>query len=266
MAPLVFALLIAATPAKDLDRASAALADFRPADAVKILEKVKGKAPLSHAQHVRLYEQLGIAYAYLERSEDAVAAFETMLALAPARAISYTLSPKVTFLFEEARKRSARQIPPTVDLSWPRDLFVDQPVFVDVEVVADPVGFLAGAKLYYRKKGEAGFDSRKVSLPKKGDRPVRVEIPAPAPDSKASETLELYLIAHDKSRHEVLVFGSADRPRELRLGYEAPVPIWGKWWFWVAAGTVVAVSAGAAVFALTNEPSDTVSGGFEVVR
>lgn len=258
--------LIAVTPGEAIDDATEALAEFRPADAVQILEGLEGKGPLVHADHVMLYEQLGIAYAYLDRPDDAVAAFLKMLALDPSRAISYTLSPKVTFLFEKARRGSAERAAPAVDVSWPRDLFVDRPVPVDVEVVADPERFLDGASLFFRRRGEPSFRTLPVRLPKKGERPARVEIPAPAPEATASDVLELYLVARDGRENEVLVFGGPERPRELNLAYEPPDPWYGKWWFWAAAGTVVAATAGAAVFAVTREPGPTVDGTFEVMR
>ncbi|MEQ9502541.1 MAG: tetratricopeptide repeat protein [Deltaproteobacteria bacterium] len=265
-AALLIVALIAGSVNDTLDRADAALAEFRPGDAVTILEGLTERGPLTHDQHVRLYEQLGIAYAYLEQSKDAIEAFSKMLALDPGRAISYTLSPKVTFVFEEARKKSLARPAPSVDVSWPRDVLVDQPVPVDVEVVADPEGFLVGARLYHRRRGAERFDVSPLVLPKRGERPTRVELPATAPDAKTSDVLELYLVATDAAKNEVLVFGSEGRPRQVSLQYEPPEPWYGKWWVWAIAGTVVAAGAGAAVFAATNEPPPTVGGTFEVNR
>src|SRR5262249_34771773 len=123
---------------KSLDKGAALLAEFRAEDAVTVLEKAKSEGPYSRAEYIRLFEQLGIAYAYLERGGDALAAFDTLLALDPGRAISYTLSPKVTFLFEQARSAAADRVPPTIDVRWPPGLSVSDPIPVDVEVVADP--------------------------------------------------------------------------------------------------------------------------------
>lgn len=258
-------ILLLAPGTEVLDRAEEALADFRPEDAVNLLELAKEGGPYSHEDHVRLYQQLGIAYAYLDRPEAAQAAFGTMLALDPKAAISYTLSPKVTFLFEEARREALEQEPATVDLAWPRDLTVDEPVPVDLEVVADPLGFLDRARLFYRKKGEGRFASIAVVL-NGNDGSERVEIPPVAPESKSPATLELYLVAQDDRMNEVLRFGSADRPREVALAYEPPDPWYGKWWVWAIAGTVVAASAGAAAYAATRESPATVEGSFRVER
>lgn len=265
MAPVEVLLLLAlASPGQgSLDRAAKALADFRPDDAVALLTKAKEEGPYLHADHVRLYEQLGIAYAYLEKPEEARHAFEVMLALEPTHAISYTLSPKVTFLFEQARERASERPSPTLDLSWSRDLTVEDPIPIAVEVVADPQGFLERARLFYRTKGMPRWSSTDVDLLEAG-RAARVELPPAAPDAKRPEAVELYAIAYDERGNEVLLWGSQRRPREIGLRYEPPDPWYGKWWVWVAAGVVVAGAAGSAVFAVTREPGPTVPGSLEI--
>lgn len=261
---LTLALLtVAASP---IDQAATALADFRPEDAVRLLQEAKSGGPYTHTEHVRLYEQLGIAYAYLERPEEAVSAFVTMLSLDRTRAISYTLSPKVTFLFEQARNKAAERPEPSVDLSWPRGLGVKDSVPVDVEVLEDPEGFLKKGSLYYRKKGQDSFQHLTLTLPRPGQALERVELPALAPDAAQSAVLQLYLVAQDDHDNEVLLFGSAQRPREVPLSYDPPEPWYGKWWVWAAAGAVVAASAGTAVFAVTRDPPATIDGTFRVAR
>ena len=85
-----------------------------------------------------------------------------------------------------------------------------------------------------------------LPLPKRGERPARVELPPTAPDARTSDVLELYLVATDDRKNEVLVFGSPDRPRQVSLQYEPPKPWYGKWWVWAIAGTVVAAGAALA--------------------
>lgn len=249
-----------------LDAAAAALADFRPEAAVTILARARTEGPWRHADHVLLYEQLGIAHAYLEQTEEAREAFRVMLTLDPTRAISYTLSPKVTFLFEQARRDAAERGPPALDMSWPRDLTVDRTIPIDVEVVADPDGLLRRAELHYRLKGAPTFAARSLDLPPPGERAVRVELPPMAASSARSEAVELFLVAQDRSGNEVLLFGSERRPREIGLAYVPPDPWYGKWWVWAIAGSVVAASAGAAAFAATRDPGSTVDGVFRVER
>ena len=231
-----------------------------------MLEGAKEKGPFTHAEHVRLYEQLGIAYAYLDKKEAAVDAFETMLSLDRTRAISYTLSPKVTFLFEQARNQVADRPAPSVDLSWPRDLAVEDTVPVDVEVLTDPGGFLTRAQVFFRKKGVSEFESASLELPGPGAGAARVELPAVAAGDRASAVLQLYLVAKDQKNNEVLFYGAPNRPREVSLVYQPPEPWYDRWWVWAIAGSVVAAGAGAAVFMATQEPPSTIDGTFRVIR
>ncbi len=257
-------LAIASAPHPSLDKASQALADFRPDDAVDLLTRAKEEeGPYTHEDHVRLYEQLGIAYAYLERGEEAKHAFDVMLALEPNAAISYTLSPKVTFLFEQARATANARPTPAIDLSWSRDLH------------------RAGSHSDRRRggrrspslpeeglrplphQGHADWQEQRLDLPPEG-RVARIELPPAAPSAEQTESVEIYAIAYDAKDDEVLLWGSERRPREIGLRFEAPERWYGQWWVWVAAGAVVAAGAGAAVFAVTREPGATVPGKFQV--
>src|SRR5215475_6029688 len=123
-------------PRSLLDQGVKALADFRAEDAIALLERAKKEGPYGRPDYIRLYEQLGIAYGYLDKNEDALKSFDMLLALDSGRAISYTLSPKVTFLFEQARSRASERPPPDIDLGWPLGLTVEDRIPVDVEVLA----------------------------------------------------------------------------------------------------------------------------------
>ncbi|MCK6552216.1 hypothetical protein L6R52_40675 [Myxococcota bacterium] len=265
---LILCVITASSGAASKDRALeqgvAALADFRADDAVSLLERARGEGPYTRAEHVELYEQLGIAYAYLERSQDALDAFDMLLAIDPGRAISYTLSPKVTFLFEQARGRAADRVPAMVDVRWPLALTTTEPVPIDLEVVSDPKSFLKAAKLHYRLRGAPRFEVVEVPLAVTAV-PNRVELPPIAAASVRAEVVEVYVVTYDGRGNEVHLWGSAARPREIALRYEAPDPWYAKWWVWAITGTVVAAGASAAVFATTREPGPTVDGTIRVV-
>jgi hypothetical protein len=258
---LLLALLSA--PHKSLDQAAKALSDFRPEQAVALLTKAVDEGPYAHADHVRLYEQLGIGYAYLERADDAKHAFDLMLALEPTRAISYTLSPKVTFLFEQARAKANARPTPAIDLSWSRDLTVEDQIPIAVEVLADPHHFFSRARVRFRTKGMPIWQEQAFELLPAGEV-ARIELPPAAPSSEQSEAVELYAMAYDQKGNEVLLWGSERRPREISLRFDPPEPWYGKWWVWVAAGAAVAAAAGTAVYVVTQEPGDTVPGTFGV--
>src|SRR5688572_17213214 len=133
MYALALALVLAAET-KSLERGSQLLAEFRAEDAIVVLEAAKKAGPYSRADYIRLFEQLGIGYAYLDRGDDALAAFDMLLAIDPGRAISYTLSPKVTFLYEQARSAPEKRLPPTIDVRWPVGLTLSSPIPIDLEV------------------------------------------------------------------------------------------------------------------------------------
>ncbi len=246
-----------------IEDGAAALAAFDVDKAVALLERARAAGPHRHGDYVRLYEQLGIAYAYLEREADALAAFEMLLVLEPGHLLSYTLSPRATFLFEKARTAMADRPAPAVDLSWPRNLDTEDPVPIDIEVVADPSAFLRRAELHVRRAGaSASYEVIDVPLPQAGYRRVVL----PATRGAANRTLEIYVRAYDDAGNEVLVWADPDRPREIPVRYDPPSPWYRKWWVWAVAGTVVAVGTGTTVFALTRDPPSTVDGDFVVSR
>jgi hypothetical protein len=246
-----------------LARAAAALAGFRVDDALALLEQARERGPHRHVDHILLYEQLGIAYAYLGRESEAMDAFAMLLVLDPGHLLSYTLSPQATFLFERARSESAAQPRPTVDVSWPRDLEVTRPVPLDVETIADPRALLERATLHVRIRGESGFRELELPLAAVGAY-QRVLLPPVA--ATAPRVIELYLTATDARGNEVLTWADPTRPREIALAYHAPVPWTRKWWVWALAGGVLAAGTGATVYLLGREPPDTVGGAFDVAR
>ena len=244
--------IIIATPA--LDAAEAALADFDAQLALTRLETATSSGPLSLEDHIRLHAGRGIALAYLERNEESLAAFSKLLTLAPGHAIPYTLSPRVTFLFEEARKKA--RPPAIVDLSWPRDLRVDDELPVVVEVIGASELNQAKARLHFRDEQTGIFEHVPVELPAPGDY-VTVSLPAYGPEVTSDRVRQIYLSVFDPNGNEILRVGNEDRPREVRMRYEAPTRWYERWWIWAAAGTLVAAGASSAVYLATRpEPTD----------
>lgn len=255
--------LLAAKP-RSLDAGTKALADLRAEDAVTYLEQARREGPYTQDEHIRVYEELGIAYAYLDRTADALGAFDMLLALDPGHAISYTLSPKVTFLFEKARSKAADRAPPNVTVAWPLGLTVSDPVPLDLEVIADPLSFLKRAKVFTRLKGSSAYQALETNLPPVGGHRA-LQLDAPAPSATQPQVLDLYLLAYDAHGNEVYLWGSPQRPREVPLRYQPPDAWYQHWWVWAVAGTVLAAGASTAVFIATRTPSSTVGGNIRVV-
>ena len=241
----------------EIAKGADALAQFHVDEAIAALDAAGKSGPLAYADNVKLWEQRGIAFAYLEHADQAAAAFDLLLALDPGHLLSYTLSPKATFVFERARAAAAARGAPSIDVSWPHGLQVGAPIPVEIEVVADPRGFFARATLYVRRRGEDAWRAADLSLPKPGSF-ARVTLPAV--DATRPASLEVYLRAFDRDGNEVLSWADPQRPREIPLAYTPPAPWWKKWWVWAAAVGVVGAGTGAGVYAATSTPPDRIGG------
>jgi tetratricopeptide (TPR) repeat protein len=243
--------------AQSLARAASALAAFRVDEALGLLMRALTQAPHPHGEHAAIYEQLGIAYAYLGREPEALSAFDMLLRLDPGHLLSYNLSPKVTLTFERARVQAARRPPPELQVQWPNGLRVSQPLPIDVEVVADARRMLDSATIYVKRRGEPRFSAVDVALSPPGQR-RRVTLPAVR--SLRPEVVQVYVSALDQRGNEVLRWGDEARPREIALRYDPPPAWWRRWWVWAGAGGVVA--AGTAIVFLSTRPlPDNLGGG-----
>jgi hypothetical protein len=246
-----------------LAEGTAALGNFHVDEAMAQLERARALGPHAHDDLAALYAQLGIGHAYLDHEAEASAAFDMLLAIDPGYLLSYTLSPKATFLFERARNAARKQTPPAIDVSWPRQLDVSRPVPVDIEVVADPKQFLRRAVLHMRRRGEVDYASFDVALVSEGSF-ARVVLPAPA--THRAEVLQLWATGLDDAGNEVLVWAGADFPREVPLHFDPPPRWYRKWWVWAIVGGVVAAGTSTTVYLLSREPPTEVDGSVEVAQ
>jgi hypothetical protein len=224
------------------------------------LDAAEKAGPLDHDANITLWEQRGIAAAYLDDEAAARAAFDMLLALDPGHFLSYTLSPKATFVFEKVRNDIKARGVPALDVTWPHGQRVGDPVPLDLEVVADPKRFLRRATVFVRTRGDAGWRAADLTLASTRDQ----RIVLPPIDADRPVSLELYLRAYDERGNEVLTWADARRPREIPLRYDPPTPWYRRGWFYAAVGTVVAVGVGVTVYELTLAPPDTVPGDVTV--
>jgi hypothetical protein len=219
--------------------------------------------PLDYDTHVTLWEQRGIALAFLEDVKGAAAAFDMLLALDPAHFLSYTkVRTEVTFIFEQVRTAMKASGAPAVDVNWPSGQKVGEPVPLDIEVIADPKQFLRRATVFVRARGETAWRAADVPSLAKG----KGHLVLPGVQATRPTSLELYLRAYDDRNNEVLVWADPARPREIPLRYDPP-PAWYRNWKVYAVGVPVAVVlTGAIVYALTLAPPDDVGGSATLRR
>jgi hypothetical protein len=224
------------------------------------LEAADRGGPLDHDANVTLWEQRGIAAAYVNDERAASAAFDMLLALDPSHFLSYTLSPKATFVFEKVRNDTRARGAPALDVNWPHGQRVGDPVPIDLEIVADPKRFLRRATLFVRARGEADWRAADVTLAGVADHRILL----PPVDAQRPVSLELYLRAYDERGNEVLTWADAARPREVPLRYDPPTPWYRRTWFYAAVGGFVAASVGITVYELTIAPPAQVAGNVSV--
>jgi hypothetical protein len=243
-----------------LEAGMKALAELKIDDAKAALDAAEKAGPLDHEHDVTLWEQRGIAAAYTDDEATAKAAFDMLLALDPGHFLSYTLSPKATFVFEKVRQRSDRTSP-ELDVTWDHGGKVGAPVPIGVEVLADPKHFLRRASVFVRERGAKDWRAADLTLRDHGEQ----RLVLPAVQEKKPASLELYLKAYDDRGNEVLTWSDATRPREIALRYDAPQAWYRTWWGISAIGVAVAAIAGVTVYEVTLAPPEKV-GGMVVVK
>lgn len=248
-------------PAADLvARGQAALRDGADVEAAReALDAAEREGgPRDHGTNIGLWQQRGIAAAYVDNDAAAATAFDMLLALEPSHVLSYRLSTKATFVFEDVRRR--RPAAPAIDVRWSQGQRVGAPVPIDVEVVADPKRFLHRATLFVRARGEAPWRAADVAL-----TPGRAaQLVLPPVGAKRPVSLELYLRAYDRDGHEVLAWADARQPREIPLRYDPPPPWYRRPAVWLPAAAVAIAGSAALVYAVTVAPPDRVSGSVAV--
>lgn len=258
---------------KHLSIGTAALARQDVDEAKAALDAVEKAGPLDHATNVTLWEQRGIAAAYVDDEAAATTAFDMLLALDPAHFLSYQLSPKATLVFEKTLVEAKQRGAPAIDVNWSRGQKVGEPIPIDIEVLADPKQFLSRATLFVRSRGEPSWRAADLALEPRVIDPIASgaspivsgkRVVLPGIDARKNVSLELYLRAYDQRGNEVLTWADPARPRELVMRYDPPTPWYRTWW---GIGSIVGVSAavvGGVVYAITLSPPDKIDGSVTV--
>ena len=240
-----------------------AVQDFRAEEGITYLEQAKQEGPYQYEDLRLLYEHLAVGFAYLNRQEESLAAFDMLLSLDAGYVVSYTLSPKVTFLFEKARKIARAQQPTQIQLNWPELIDVDRPLPFTFEVVADRQSMLKQGLFFRRLVGEPTFTFLQFNLAplqQKG----RLELPPQALDAREDKFLEFYFVGLDAAGNEVLRWADSQHPRKLALKYTPPTPWYKRWWVWALGGSVLAGATGAVVYASSYETPSLLKGDVRV--
>lgn len=268
----MLSLLLAGLVCASLPDAEAALHDGDPDAALPLLAATEAAGGLTHADLVRLLILRGTAQAFVDDTDGAVATFVSLLHLAPAQALPYDASPRVTFAFEAARAAAAHRRALDVTLVAPAVARLDDPIVVDVERRADADHLVRRVSLWHRNKGAATWlhedadfsgDSVSLALPARGADVATVD-----DDGRPGVIVEVALIGTDARGSQVLVSPSPEHPLEVPVGFDAPPPWYANPWMWtgVAVASVVVAGASTAAIVIANLPPDSVAASSTVTR
>ncbi|MEO0814967.1 MAG: hypothetical protein AAFY60_19060, partial [Myxococcota bacterium] len=150
-----------------------------------------------------------------------------------------------------------------VEMSWPRDRRVGEPVPVVVEVLSDPGQRFHTAALFWREGGEENYRRLPIEVPKAGAY-TTVELPAHSETVRSDRIRQLYLSVFDQRGNEIWRLADGVAPREIALRYD-PEPRWyERWWVWTAVGTALAAGTAAWVIRDNRTAADNATLGVEV--
>ena len=252
-------LLLIANP--HLDAAEEMLRNFDATGALHALEQARADGPMRLEALVRYFVGSGVAHAYLEQHTRSERAFAALLKIDPGHVLPYTLSPRVTFLFERVRRRAASA--PSVDLSWPRGLKVGDSVPIVVEVRRDADRILRSAMLHWRRGTNGSFSTLPLALAPPGEY-TTVNLPTVEQRVRSDQVRQIYLSVYDGQGDEVLRVGDADEPREILLRYVKSTRFYERWWFWTVLGAAVVGGTVAAVATSSGRQPDDIQVGVEI--
>src|SRR5262249_12753733 len=182
--------------------------------------------PRDHESNILLWQQRGIAAAYVDDDAAAAAAFDMLLALDPSHILSYRLSTKATFVFEDVRRKLRQRGTPAIDVRWRPGQKIGEQIPLDTGVAADPKQSPHRATLFVRTRGEPQWRAADLALPtaprEHPERLAHLELPPVQATRPAS--LELYLRAYDDRGNEGLPRADPTHPPQIPLPSHPPPP------------------------------------------
>lgn len=220
-----------ATPATPLEAAQAAMAELRYEDALVTLEAALATGQNGPEDMKSIYRLLGIAEASLGQHAQAEVHFRSLLVLDPAATLDEGSSPKITDAFSAAKQAMGSRGTLKVTCEANESAVV-------LQVSADPLDMVAGARALYRTENEA-----QGTVEARG----RTNIMLPIPVGKRTEVVCSVIDTHG---NRLADFGSWEKPLLVSIISADEVVLPGRPWFmnrYLWAGITVA-AAGAGGF------------------
>lgn len=234
--------------------------DYEQAQA--LLEQSLTQGPYSYEQVLSLYRALGIARAFAGDEEGARRAFRQMLAVDTTLILSYTISPKATFLFEKVRQEMVQVKAAQIEVETEPVVRLGQPIPVTLKTKADPFLLLANVELLYRVKGEAQYKRLRLKAPKKPVvvllEPVPEDVLLADAEGALGTILELAVVGYNQDGWEVYRGPTPTKPAQVAVGFDNTGPWYSQWWIWglVGAGVAALTTAAVSTYILWPLPDD----------
>jgi tetratricopeptide (TPR) repeat protein len=248
-------------------------------DAMRVCRAALDAGRNSRGDLVKLFGYQGLIAASLGREAAAIDAFKRVLAIDPRAKLARGYAPRVRRAFDAALRFMQERAALEVAVSAPEEVDRDGELALGLAVKSDPLAMVERAVLFLRAAGapDAGF----TPLPTDRGRSLawRVKLGS-LPGIAAAPALEYYLAVLDRDFSELVLVGSAQAPRRIRIRALAratpPVPVavvisprdperdrqapvYKRWWFWTAIGAAVATAVGVGVGFGARTPRETVS-------
>jgi len=236
------------------------------------LELALAERDLRLEQVVALYRALGVVRAFTGDDVGARWAFERLLSVDPGHALRYTLSPKATFLFEQARQTARLRRAIELSLETAPVVPFDEPIEVTLRRDADPLALVTRVVVRHRVKGSADWKLLELMVPPIGSA-QRIFLPAvdaaqavAEADGTRGALLELAVVGYNEAGWEVVRSPAPERPLELPIGFDVPGPWYAQWWLWgLVGGGLAALATGATVAWLLWPLPEQINATYRVV-
>jgi hypothetical protein len=228
--------------------------ELRYSDAILLLERALLDPDLAVGQRAEAYELLGTAFVAKGQTEQAEAAFGSLLELDPDHRLEAGISPKIRDVFARVKRRKPRQAKLlTLTAS------VAAGTLRILGVLDDPDARLTAVDLYTRRSQEEGFTRTRMNL-------ARPSLTATV-SARGPGRVDYYLEGRGAAGQLLLQIGGRDGPstifvetvatrapaeaivieRPSQVAEQAEQAWYEKWWIWVLLGAAAAGGIGLAV-------------------
>jgi tetratricopeptide (TPR) repeat protein len=223
-------------------------------NAIQAFEKALQGDGLGRDERVKAYTCLGVIYVGMNRKDEAIGQFLSLLKIAPDVSLDYGLrSPKVMEALREAREIYIREmkatdtVPPVIQAS-PVSGKVPFGNRLDLTFRISDSNRIVQPQIFFRKKGDLTYDF--LPLQPQGGDVFFASIPSAA---VTGEAVEYYVVAIDEAGNATIE-GSAGIPFSVPVAQNPEVRPWyKKWWVWTLVAVVAGGGTAAGVLLSTSD-------------